>query len=94
MKTFMGDDYLLDSALAEHLYAKYAAPMPIFDYHCHLDPAAIAEDRSLGTITEAWLGKNGKGDHYKWRLLREMGVDESYITGSKSDWEKFNMFQY
>lgn len=92
MKTFMGDDYLLDSALAEHLYTKYASPMPIFDYHCHLDPAAIAEDRPLGTITEAWLGKNGKGDHYKWRLLREMGVDESYITGSKSDWEKFQKF--
>lgn len=92
MKTFMGDDYLLNGDLAKELYEKHAANMPIFDYHCHLDPAAIAEDRTLGTITEAWLGKNGKGDHYKWRLLREMGVSEDYITGSRSDWEKFEKF--
>lgn len=92
MKEFLGDDFLLNSELAIKLYEEYAKKMPIFDFHCHLVPQQIAEDYHFKSITEAWLGANGYGDHYKWRLLREMGVDEDYITGNKSDWEKFEKF--
>ena len=59
--------------------------MPILDYHCHINPEQIANDYRFKTITEAWLG----GDHYKWRMMRNAGVDERYITGDASDWEKF-----
>lgn len=89
MKEFMGKDYLLDSPLAERLYFEHAEKMPIFDFHCHLIPKEIYEDHHFASITEAWLGANGYGDHYKWRLLREMGVEEKYITGDASDYEKF-----
>jgi glucuronate isomerase len=92
MKKFLGDDFLLDSNLAKKLYVKYAAPMPIFDFHCHLIPQQIAEDYHFSSITEAWLGANGYGDHYKWRLMRELGIDEKYITGNASDWEKFKAY--
>lgn len=92
MKEFLGDDFLLNSDLAKKLYEEHAKKMPIFDFHCHLVPEQIADDYHFRSITEAWLGANGYGDHYKWRLLREMGVDESYITGDKSDWEKFEQF--
>lgn len=92
MKEFLGDDFLLDSDLAKKLYNEHAKKMPIFDFHCHLVPQQIAEDYHFSSITEAWLGANGYGDHYKWRLMREMGVDEEYITGDKSAWEKFEKF--
>ncbi len=92
MKEFLGDDFLLDSDLAKKLYNEHAKKMPIFDFHCHLVPQQIAEDYHFKSITEAWLGADGYGDHYKWRLLREMGVDEDYITGNKSDWEKFEKY--
>ena len=92
MKEFLGDDFLLDSDLAKKLYNEHAKKMPIFDFHCHLVPQQIAEDYHFKSITEAWLGANGYGDHYKWRLMREMGVDEDYITGNKSDWEKFEKY--
>lgn len=85
MKTFMDKDFLLDSDVARELYHGHAAALPIIDYHCHLDPAMIAQDRRFTSITELWLG----GDHYKWRAMRANGVDERYITGSASDWEKF-----
>jgi len=86
MKEFMDKDFLLDSDTAKDLYHNHAAGLPIIDYHCHLDPAIIAEDRRFASITELWLG----GDHYKWRALRTNGVDERFITGSDtSDWEKF-----
>lgn len=88
MKEFLGHDYLLESPLAEELYQKYAAKMPIFDFHCHLSPKLIAENHRFQTITEAWL----KEDHYKWRLMREMGIEEKYITGEASDKEKFMAF--
>jgi len=88
-KDFLGEDFLLDDALAKRLYRDHAAKMPIFDYHCHLSPKEIYEDRHFKTITEAWLGAKGAGDHYKWRLLRQYGIPEEYITGEKSDWEKF-----
>lgn len=85
MKEFMDKDFLLDSEAARELYHKHAARLPIIDYHCHLDPAMIASDHRFGSITELWLG----GDHYKWRAMRANGVDERYITGDASDWEKF-----
>ena len=92
MKEFLGDDFLLNSDLAVKLYEEHAKKMPIFDFHCHLVPQQIAEDYHFKSITEAWLGANGYGDHYKWRLMREMGIDEEYITGNKSDWERFEKF--
>lgn len=85
MKQFMGQDFVLRNETAKILYETYAKDMPIFDYHCHLSIEEIYNDKQFASITECWLG----GDHYKWRLMREMGVDESYITGDKSDFEKF-----
>lgn len=85
MRAFMDKDFLLSSETARHLYHDYAAPMPIIDYHCHLDPREIYEDRQFENITQVWLG----GDHYKWRLMRWAGVDERYITGDATDREKF-----
>lgn len=76
---------MLENDAARELYHEHAARMPIIDYHCHLVPQMIAENRRFGNITEAWLG----GDHYKWRAMRANGVEEAYITGDKSDWEKF-----
>lgn len=89
MKEFMGKDFLIDNAVGQRLYDGYAAKMPIFDFHCHLQPVEIYEDHHFASLTEAWLGANGYGDHYKWRLLREMGVGEEFITGKKSDHERF-----
>lgn len=85
MKKFMDKDFVLRNETAKTLYHDYAENMPIFDYHCHLPIREIYEDRKFANITECWLG----GDHYKWRLMREMGVDENYITGDKDDYEKF-----
>ena len=85
MKPFMDQDFLLTTETAKHLYHDIAAKMPIIDYHCHLDPKEIWEDRRFENITQLWLG----GDHYKWRLMRSAGVDERFITGSASDREKF-----
>lgn len=85
MKRFMDNDFLLDTETAKHLYHEHAAKMPIIDYHCHLDPKMVAEDHQFSDITELWLG----GDHYKWRAMRTNGVEEKYITGNASAWEKF-----
>ena len=85
MKPFMDETFLLNTPTAQHLYDAYAKTMPIIDYHCHIIPRQIAEDHRFATITEAWLG----GDHYKWRAMRAQGIDEHYITGDASDWEKF-----
>ncbi|MCI2068233.1 MAG: glucuronate isomerase [Bacilli bacterium] len=91
-KEFMGEDFLLEDEISKKLYFEHAQKMPIFDYHCHLSPKEIAEDHRFSSITEAWLGQNGAGDHYKWRLLRELGIEEEYITGDKSPKEKFDRF--
>lgn len=85
MKQFMDKDFLLSTETAKVLYHDYAAKMPIIDYHCHINPKEIAEDKSFDNITQVWLG----GDHYKWRLLRANGVEEKYITGNAPDREKF-----
>lgn len=87
-KPFMNDDFLLETPIARHLYHNHAAKMPIIDYHCHLSPQIIAENKPFSSITELWLG----GDHYKWRALRANGVDERYITGDASNWEKFQQW--
>ena len=85
MKEFMNQDFLLKSEAAKTLYHDHAAKMPIIDYHCHINPMEIYEDKRYNTITEVWLG----GDHYKWRAMRSCGVAEYYITGDASPAEKF-----
>ena len=82
---FLDKDFLLNTDTAKKLYHEAAAGCPIIDYHCHINPREIWEDRRYDNITQVWLG----GDHYKWRLMRSAGVDESYITGEASDREKF-----
>jgi glucuronate isomerase len=84
-KPFIHDDVLLDTARARDLYHRFAAGLPIIDYHCHLSPADIAAHRRFANLTEIWLAT----DHYKWRAMRTCGVDEHFITGPASDWEKF-----
>ncbi|MBN1499235.1 MAG: glucuronate isomerase [Spirochaetes bacterium] len=85
MTEFMNDEFLLSTETARKLYHGYAEKMPIFDYHCHLNPREIAENRKYKNITELWLG----GDHYKWRAMRSNGVAEKYITGDADDYDKF-----
>lgn len=88
MEHFLSDEFLLDTPAARSLYHGYAEGMPIVDYHCHIDPREIFEDSHYENITRIWLG----ADHYKWRLMRSNGVDESFITGNASDREKFQKF--
>jgi len=85
MKPFINENFLLGNKIAEKLYHKYAANQPIVDFHCHLSPAMIAEDRQFDNITQAWL----EGDHYKWRAMRTNGINEYYCTGGAPDPEKF-----
>ncbi len=85
MKKFMDEDFLLETDTAKRLYHDYAEKLPIIDYHCHINPREIYEDKTFTSITEIWLG----GDHYKWRLMRANGVSEEYITGNASPREKF-----
>lgn len=85
MKSFITDNFLLKSSFAQKLYHDYAKELPIIDYHNHLPPDEIAADRQFETLTQVWLN----GDHYKWRAMRTLGIDEAFITGSKSDQFKF-----
>jgi len=85
MKQFIDENFLLSNTTAETLYHQYAKDMPVIDYHCHLPPDQIAEDRNFENLTQVWL----YGDHYKWRAMRANGIPEEYITGNRSDWEKF-----
>ncbi|MCF6404291.1 glucuronate isomerase [Chitinophaga filiformis] len=85
MKKFLDEHFLLSNNTAKRLYHDYAKEMPVIDYHCHLPPAQIAADTGFGNLTQAWL----YGDHYKWRAMRTNGVPESYCTGNRSDFEKF-----
>ncbi len=85
MKNFMDADFLLETDTAKALFHNFAEKTPVLDYHCHINPKEIAEDRKFENITQVWLG----GDHYKWRFMRSCGVDEKYITGDASDKEKF-----
>lgn len=88
MKNFLDQDFLLQTKTAQQLYHEYAAPMPIIDYHNHLPPAEIAANKKFRTMTEIWL----KGDHYKWRAMRAMGIDENLITGDADDYTKFKVW--
>jgi glucuronate isomerase len=85
MKKFMDENFLLNNKTAVDLFHQYAKDLPIIDYHCHLSPKEIYENKKFTNITEAWL----YGDHYKWRAMRANGIPEEYITGTKSDYEKF-----
>jgi len=85
VKKFMDENFLLNNETAVKLYHDYAKDMPIYDYHCHISPKEIAENKKYKNITEVWLG----GDHYKWRAIRSNGIDEKYITGDADDKEKF-----
>ena len=94
MKAFMDKNFILETETAQHLYHDYAAALPLVDYHCHLNPKEIYEDRRFENLAQVWLGgvqPDGSfaGDHYKWRMMRSNGVPEEYITGTKPDYERF-----
>ena len=86
MKPFLDENFLLQTKTAQTLYHEYAKDMPIYDYHCHLPVQEIAENKKFKNLTQIWL----YGDHYKWRAMRANGVGERFITGSASDYQKFN----
>lgn len=86
--SYLREDFLLTNETAKRLYEKYASTMPIFDYHCHLPESQILANKPFNDIFEVWLG----GDHYKWRLMRNYGVDEEFITGNASNKEKFKTY--
>ncbi|MDI9871191.1 MULTISPECIES: glucuronate isomerase [Flectobacillus] len=88
MKNFLDDNFLLQTETARTLYHEYAKQMPIIDYHCHLPPDQIAEDKSFENLAQIWL----YGDHYKWRAMRTNGINEAYCTGDKSDYEKYEQW--
>lgn len=90
MKNFMDKDFLLDTETAKKLFHNWAEDMPICDYHCHLSPKEIYENKAPENISQIWLS----GDHYKWRAMRSCGVDERYCTGDATDKEKFEKFGY
>src|SRR6478672_4642309 len=85
MKKFVDEHFLLQTPTAQKLYHEFAKQMPIIDYHCHLPPDQIANDTQFENLTQVWL----YGDHYKWRAMRTNGINEAFITGNKSDYEKF-----
>jgi glucuronate isomerase len=85
---FIHEDFLLETPQARRLYHEYAAPQPIIDYHCHLPPSEIAENKRWPDIASLWLG----GDHYKWRAMRAVGIDERFCTGEATPWEKFSKY--
>ncbi|NBC57629.1 MAG: glucuronate isomerase [Bacteroidetes bacterium] len=88
MKTFITDDFLLQNSFGRKLYHDYAKSLPIIDYHNHLIPKELASNRQFSNITQMWL----HGDHYKWRAMRTLGIDEKFITGGANDFEKFKMW--
>lgn len=97
MKEFMDSNFLLETETAKHLYHDYAAKLPLVDYHCHINPREIWEDRRFENLAQVWLGGRNPdgsvaGDHYKWRLMRANGVPEEYVTGSKPAYERFLKF--
>ncbi len=97
MKAFMDKDFLLETETAKHLFHDFAEKLPLVDYHCHLNPREIFEDKRFRDMTELWLGGENPdgtfaGDHYKWRVMRSAGVEECYITGNKPPYERFLKF--
>lgn len=94
MKAFMDRNFILDTATAQHLYHDYAKNLPLVDYHCHISPKEIYEDRRFDNLVEVWLGGRNPdgsyfGDHYKWRMMRSNGIEEDYISGDKPAYERF-----
>ena len=85
MKAFLNDDFILETKTASELFQNNAVKIPIIDYHCHLSPKQIAENKNFNNLTEIWL----YGDHYKWRAMRNNGGGERVCTGEATDWEKF-----
>lgn len=85
MKSFLDDNFLLQTDAAQRLYFDYAQDQPIYDYHCHLSPKEIAENKNFRNLAEIWLA----GDHYKWRVLRTAGINENLITGNATDYDKY-----
>ncbi len=97
MKAFMDKDFLLETETAKHLFHDYAERLPLIDYHCHISPREIYENRRFNNLTEVWLGGRNPdgsyfGDHYKWRLMRANGVPEEYVTGDKPAYERYEKF--
>ena len=97
MRQFMDKDFLLENETAKHLFHDYAEKMPIVDYHCHISPKEIYEDKKFENIAEVWLGGENPdgtyfGDHYKWRVMRSNGINEKYITGNADDKERIKKF--
>ena len=97
MKAFMDKDFLLETGTAKHLFHDYSEKQPLIDYHCHISPREIYENRRFNNLVEVWLGgKNPDGsyfgDHYKWRVMRSNGVAEEYVTGDKPAFERFEKF--
>jgi len=97
MKAFMDQDFMLYNETAKHLFHTYSEQMPIIDYHCHISPKEIYEDRRYNNIAEVWLGGENPdgtyfGDHYKWRLMRSNGTPENIVTGSADPYDKFVAF--
>jgi glucuronate isomerase len=88
LKSFIHEDFLLDNEASRVLYHQYAKDKPIYDFHCHISPKEIAENKAFTNLTEIWLA----GDHYKWRAMRSLGIDESFITGNADDREKFQIW--
>jgi glucuronate isomerase len=87
---FLTEDFLLTNNFAKALYHEYASKQPIIDYHCHLPPEDIANDRQFEDLTTIWLA----GDHYKWRGMRTLGINEKYITGDTTNYEKFEKWAH
>ncbi len=97
MKPFIDKDFLLETETAKHLFHDYSEKQPLVDYHCHISPQEIYENRRFKNLTQVWLGgKNPDGsyfgDHYKWRLMRSGGVSEEYVTGEKPDYDRYFKF--
>lgn len=97
MKAFMDKDFLLETETAKHLFHDYAEPMPLVDYHCHIPPQEIYENRRFSDLAQVWLGGRNPdgsyfGDHYKWRVMRSNGVGEEYITGRRPNRERLAKF--
>ena len=97
MKPFMDKDFLLETDTAKHLFHDYAERQPLVDYHCHIPPREIYENRRFRNLTEVWLGGRNPdgsyfGDHYKWRVMRSNGTPEEYVTGDKPAYERYLKF--
>ena len=88
--TFLSEDFLLKNEFAKNLYHGFAKDLPIIDYHNHLSPAEISSNRKFENISKIWLA----GDHYKWRAMRTLGIEEKYITGDATDYQKFEKWAY